>query len=389
MKRLLLLVSLLFSWLISISGSGVLAQANVVPVTILRDEDRIIVYIPGNTPVSLAGFAFEVTNADDTRTVYALDSFGAFDSFDFNSLPTPICLRLEREQSNRTVPQVCRDVDVTKPVQNLGDFEVFWYDHDNNEAKTLLITSGVQIIKLCEAGVSNCDIDYVPQNITPLTEATAPIPATPTQAADISSTSTETCIGQVSTNGRNANIRSGPGDVYLPIGGVPNGGQINLIGFSGGENWIQVQVTLPDGQMLAGWIRGWLIAVPETCNLPNLNVRELYVPTPTPLPTPIPTLPITNPLPGGNLPPSGGGIVATLIPPTSPPAPDKVGLDIGTYCGNVMGGNNVEVQNGEWVCIDGGGNVAGIDLNAVCSWQGYPHLGNDSPGNPYTYYCYR
>jgi hypothetical protein len=127
--------------LIVLSMSVVQAQ-NAVELTIFRDEDSLTIYVPGNQPVPLLSLGFEVTIGEGRR-LFLLQDYEAFDSLYFNNVPTPICFRLERQGSNKPVPQNCHEI--TLLIQPLTDADIFWYDQTLKQHRTVLLMLGLPI----------------------------------------------------------------------------------------------------------------------------------------------------------------------------------------------------------------------------------------------------
>jgi hypothetical protein len=80
-----------------------------VAVTIFRDEDSLTIYIPDSGgAVSLQGFRLEVVDSRNNRVSHGLEEYPSFRGLlPFNNIPTPICLRLERDGSRVVLPLNC------------------------------------------------------------------------------------------------------------------------------------------------------------------------------------------------------------------------------------------------------------------------------------------
>lgn len=175
-RRFAVLTSLIVLLLMTLPSA--VAQDDV-EITIFVDQDTLVVYVPGNQPVSLQDLGFEVV-INDTRQLFRLDQFPAFKTVRFDVVPTPICFRLARDGSNRALPLEC-DSDRTL-TQSLANANVFWYDSVANYIRTLLLMSGADSLDLCAAGQASCSFVYVPPAFTPT-------PITPTLITVLPATS--------------------------------------------------------------------------------------------------------------------------------------------------------------------------------------------------------
>jgi tetratricopeptide (TPR) repeat protein len=132
-------------------------QQDGVNFAIFRDRDTFTLFLPaaeGEQTVSLNGLRLEV--GDHVRS-YPLTSFRAFAALSFGHLPTPLCLHLRRSQSTTPLPMVCSGVMTIR--QELGSFDVFW--HQNEQDLTVLVKGGDGEV-VCPAGSSYCELRYVP-----------------------------------------------------------------------------------------------------------------------------------------------------------------------------------------------------------------------------------
>jgi hypothetical protein len=166
----------------SILALGAAAQAETA-MTLFADADSLTIYVPGNQVVSLQEVGMRVVIGQDTITYY-VQNFPAFQVFSFAALPTPICLRLERDTGGGTLEEAC-DLRYTV-TQRRSPADIFWYDAAANSTRTLVILSGIQnalTVGFCPAGQVQCDLTYQP----PPTPTPTPSP-TPTLTPTITPT---------------------------------------------------------------------------------------------------------------------------------------------------------------------------------------------------------
>jgi len=136
---------------------------------------------------------------------------------------------------------------------------------------------------------------------TPTVTEIAPESETPSPTAQ----STEACSPTVTTN-TNANVRSGPGQIYNIVGTIPQGGTATVEGKNSDGTWWYIEFAAGEGGH--AWIAGSVTVascIPDT--LPSITAPPTpTVPTPTPTSTPAPTF---TPTPTA----TSGGII--IIPP--------------------------------------------------------------------------
>jgi hypothetical protein len=158
-----------------------------VEVTVFVDEDSLTVYVPSGQVISLEEFGFEATTTTG-RQLYRLQDYSAFLPLRFNTIGTPICFRLQRENREQVVETECQNV--TTLTQKLSDANIFWYDASNNQNRTLLVLQGETPQGICPAGQPICRVNYVPPTFTP-TPTDTPT-NTPTATATYTPTNTPT-----------------------------------------------------------------------------------------------------------------------------------------------------------------------------------------------------
>jgi hypothetical protein len=176
----------------------VLAVAHAqLPVNVILfiDEDSLTVYLPAGQVASLEGFGFEVVTANG-RESHLLQDYRDLRTLRFNTISTPICLRLQRDTSQRTLPLGCQTV--TTLTQKLSGADIFWYEPSTNQSRNLLILQGEAPQVICPGGQPECRIIYQPPTSTPTptdTPTNTPTPTatyTPTNTATATPTDTPT-----------------------------------------------------------------------------------------------------------------------------------------------------------------------------------------------------
>jgi hypothetical protein len=158
----LLRMWLLLAFLCAV-GAPVHAQGGT-PFTLFPDEDSLTLLVAEQpAPISLDGLTFRVS-IDDADKTYPLESFTAFGGLPFAALPTPICFRLERSDSNRSLPLQCpRGMTF---VQRLSDGDIFWWDAASVGTRIVFIDGGESAL-FCPAGSATCERAYTPAIAAP------------------------------------------------------------------------------------------------------------------------------------------------------------------------------------------------------------------------------
>ncbi|NDJ63254.1 MAG: formylglycine-generating enzyme family protein [Chloroflexi bacterium] len=167
-RTLLLFTLLIMITLVLAFGAALAQQEDGVPVTVFVDEDSLSVYVPSRGVVSLAGLGFRWTEGDETESFY-LDEFPAF-AIPFDTLPTPVCFRLVRADTELPPPPECAVAEtrlIEQPVEALG---TFWFSPALTETRTLLLLNEESVLDLCPAQQNVCMFTY--QAGAPAGEAT-------------------------------------------------------------------------------------------------------------------------------------------------------------------------------------------------------------------------
>jgi Tol biopolymer transport system component len=181
------------------------SQGDTRELTLFRDRDSLTLYIPGNTRLSLRGLFIEVSDNQGVRTRYSFEAYPEFTALPFDALPTPLCLRLQRQGSQSVAPQECRALPRTRTLTSLvSDGNVFWYDALGGQGTLLLVLLGDQDLDLCPPQEARCPI-FLPVVTTPTPDAPA------TQTPGPTSTPPNRLIG--GGGGKLAYIRNG--DVWV------------------------------------------------------------------------------------------------------------------------------------------------------------------------------
>ena len=140
---------------------------------------------------------------------------------------------------------------------------------------------------------------------TPTFTGIAPVAETPTPTPTPTPVATEACTPAITTN-TNANVRSGPGQIYNIIGNIPQGGTAKVLGKSSDGTWWYIEFASGEGGH--AWIAGSvtnatcipntlpIIAAPPTPILPTATPTYTPVPTSTPTPTSVGGIIIVPPI---------------------------------------------------------------------------------------------
>jgi len=146
-----------------------------ITLTIFADEDSLTVYVPVEGPVSLEGVGFEVVIGEERVTTF-LEQYASFRTLRFSTIPAPICFRIERDGSRRPLPQDCQDI-TRILTHRVADPDVFWYDENARQARTLLLVQLSAPLDFCPAGQTSCSFSFMSvQSPDPETRALATDP---------------------------------------------------------------------------------------------------------------------------------------------------------------------------------------------------------------------
>ncbi|HEX2906366.1 MAG TPA: hypothetical protein VHO69_05855 [Phototrophicaceae bacterium] len=152
---------------------GMIAAQSPVSLTIIIDEDSLTVYVPAGDSVSLDGLNMVVADNLGKTAAYFLADYPLFRPLDWNRIPTPICIRLERANNKTPLPVGCQTINRLL-IQPLAGGDVFWYDAAARQPRSMYIRQYAQPLDIC-SGIQGCLIIYQPPTFTP-----SPIPsATP------------------------------------------------------------------------------------------------------------------------------------------------------------------------------------------------------------------
>lgn len=177
------------------------SQESTRELVVFRDRDSLTLYIGGNNRLALRGFYIEVADNQGVRTRYSFEAYPEFSGLPFDALPSPLCLRLQRQGSQSVAPQECRALPRNRTLaSSLSDGNVFWYDQLGGQGTFLQFILNTQELDFCPPQESRCVIN-VPISITPT------VNAPPTATVGPTSTPTNRLIGGGA--GRIAYIRNG------------------------------------------------------------------------------------------------------------------------------------------------------------------------------------
>lgn len=192
MKGKILIFVIIWSFLFVLATVHAQLPVNVI---LFIDEDSLTVYLPAGQVASLEGFGFEVVTANG-RESHLLQDYRDLRTLRFNTISTPICLRLQRDTSQRALPLGCQTV--TTLTQKLSGADIFWYEPSTSQSRNLLILQGEAPQVICPGGQPECRIIYQPPTSTPTptdTPTSTPTPTatyTPTNTATATPTDTAT-----------------------------------------------------------------------------------------------------------------------------------------------------------------------------------------------------
>ncbi|GEM_PF-5870194 len=161
MRRYFLCFSVI-AWILLYS-LNVHAQQSV-EVTIILDSDTLVIYVPESGTISLDGFGFQAQIDDDELYIIQLGDYPAFD-FDLSGIPTPVCLRLRRNNTDTPLPIRCPRYATS--TQELIDADVFWYDTVASISRSVIVTQNADSLIVCPAGNPVCSFEYTPPTPRP------------------------------------------------------------------------------------------------------------------------------------------------------------------------------------------------------------------------------
>jgi hypothetical protein len=154
------ILSLLLIFIMQLEGKVMLAQddeLHTVEVIMYRDLNSWTLFIPDQGVVSLWELAFEVALNDGNISQYNLRDYPAF-AGGLSAISTPVCLTLERNESEHPLPLKC--VNNTIYLQNLNKVDIFWYDDVINQERTVFLVTAKERA-ICPAGQSECRMIFI------------------------------------------------------------------------------------------------------------------------------------------------------------------------------------------------------------------------------------
>lgn len=145
------------------------------------------------------------------------------------------------------------------------------------------------------------------------------VAAVPTANAETTAFPTSRLAGEAITT---TTVRNGPNSSFLPLGTIPRGGRVPVVGRNEDESWLQV--IFPADSLLRGWVDAAFLEVIG-------DISQLDVAGPGPVPSLIAPISIfrtptpTQPPPVATEPPEPTPeLVPTPTPPATPTPPDAL-----------------------------------------------------------------
>jgi hypothetical protein len=162
-----LIALLLMASLVAVNAQSPSATPEPFPISVFRDKDSLTVLVPGTRRISLRGFTFQVTVNNEVKD-FPLEAFSTFSGF-VDNMQAPLCLRLQRFETQSPFPLKCPDSPPTAKITHvLNDVDVFWYDPNAQQYLLIKVTRGVDEYGQCPPSASECPINYVfPPTATP------------------------------------------------------------------------------------------------------------------------------------------------------------------------------------------------------------------------------
>jgi hypothetical protein len=148
-------ISVLF--LLSIVGVLNAQSATTLPMSFLRQEDILVLYIQGNQTVNIDGLGIQTTN-NGVTTLWYLGEFAAFQGLPLDNFKTPVCFVLRPQRATTPLPQACQSV--TVHTQQLFASDIFWYSAANFQPLSFAVINGTDRIADCPADNPTCVIDF-------------------------------------------------------------------------------------------------------------------------------------------------------------------------------------------------------------------------------------
>lgn len=139
------------------------AQSTNVELIIFRDYDSLTIFIPANNNgvVSLQGLRLEIVDNNGDTISQGLDAFPAFRAlFPFNRIPTPACLRLERDSSQQILPLECENTFLI--IQELVDGNIFWADSATRQERIVRVVRIEEAVSFCSPEQVICEVSFTP-----------------------------------------------------------------------------------------------------------------------------------------------------------------------------------------------------------------------------------
>ncbi|NDJ59623.1 MAG: YceI family protein [Chloroflexi bacterium] len=131
--------------LLLVTAGGALAQdADPVDLNVYATEDSLTLLVTGDTFADLSGIGYQIADADEELVTFALEDYDGF-TFPFDSVPAPLCYRLELEGATSALPEPCQLTITLR--QALDADEAFWLA--DGELRAVAVTEGEDLVGSC------------------------------------------------------------------------------------------------------------------------------------------------------------------------------------------------------------------------------------------------
>lgn len=142
------------------ASTGTDGATLVFPIGILRQDNTVTVYVPGNRLLNLSRITLQSTTVDGKVLSQKLSEIPTFIGLPFDRIRAPICFRLKGTERGPTMPRVCRELPASKVfIAELAPSDMFYYDTVANEPRTIVILRDDEVVGECAATANECQID--------------------------------------------------------------------------------------------------------------------------------------------------------------------------------------------------------------------------------------
>lgn len=146
-----------FIFILLLLAGQLTAQQTIVPISFLRQEDILVVFIEGMETINIDGLGIQ-TNANGVTTLKYLGEFAAFQGLPLDNFPTPVCFVLRPQRATTPLPQACQSI--TVHTQILFASDIFWYDANNFQPLAFAVVNGTNRITDCPAAQFTCVVNF-------------------------------------------------------------------------------------------------------------------------------------------------------------------------------------------------------------------------------------